>query len=487
MNTDHFTIYSKQNKQTIIHFAEKIERFHSLMDYVFQRKNFIPSDQNKLTIFILQNRNQVRKLHGGKNNRYIAGFYIPNSGNSSVFITTLRKKSKTQSLSEQILLHEYTHHYLMGSSSSYYPMWLNEGSAEFFSNVIFEKNGSIGLGMPAHNRKVELSSPGIKKIKTSTLLDTKKYLKEKNSTPDNFYGRSWLLFHKLIFSKERLGQLDHYLKLLKNNYSEIDSANLAFGNLDILDKELNEYQKQKSMVYAPIPKSFLSEGNKIELRILSKVEQETINMVMQLKRGITDEKLREFLPKINDLVKKNSENINLLSLALDINYKSIARKIDSSDLEWTLSLSDKILKIQSDNSTALRYKALILSKYLLMNEQSIYNWNQVHKLLEKAIRLDPKNPLALENYFDIFQMQKVNPTELATKRLQLSVSLSPFDKNLRGKLAHHYFKNELYKRTVDTLKPLLSDTHNKEIREWAIKLTEQSLEKLSLQESMDSS
>ena len=103
MNTDHFTIYSKQNKQTIIHFAEKIERFHSLMDYVFQRKNFIPSDQNKLTIFILQNRNQVRKLHGGKNNRYIAGFYIPNSGNSSVFITTLKKIKDTITIRTNII------------------------------------------------------------------------------------------------------------------------------------------------------------------------------------------------------------------------------------------------------------------------------------------------------------------------------------------------------------------------------------------------
>lgn len=96
-----------------------------------------------------------------------------------------------------------------------------------------------------YRRSWELVGDDVNQVPISTLLDTQKYLKNKNDDYDNFYGRSWLLFHKLIFSKERAGQLTKYLKLISNGYSEVNAAIMTFGDLELLDKELNAYQRKK--------------------------------------------------------------------------------------------------------------------------------------------------------------------------------------------------------------------------------------------------
>lgn len=124
VSTDHFIIYTQQNEKTTTKVAKPLERFHSLLNYVFNRHDFSPSADNRLSIYVLSTKNKLRTLHGGSNKKHIGGFYIGRSGSPAAFITSIRLNSKKQSesRSEQILLHEYAHHYLIGSSASALPM-----------------------------------------------------------------------------------------------------------------------------------------------------------------------------------------------------------------------------------------------------------------------------------------------------------------------------------------------------------------------------
>lgn len=479
VGTDHFIIYTQQNEKTITEVANRLERFHSLLNYIFKRQDIPPSAANRLSIYVLSTKNKLRVLHGGNNKKHIGGFYIGRSGSPAAFITTIKPNSKKQSQSEQILLHEYVHHYLIGSSSIAFPMWVNEGAAEFFSNVKFEENGSIGVGMPAYNRRWDLGGYSVKKVPSSTLLDTHKYIKDKTYGYDNFYGRSWLLFHKLIFSKEREGQLAKYLKLISEGYSEVNAATMTFGDLEILDKELNVYQRKKVMSYAPIPRKLLSEGSKFHIRTLSRAEQKSIHLAMQLKRGVNKDDLIKIIPKLNSLLLQFPNDLALLDLALEAEYDGIVAKLHFSDTNRAVALSNKILSLDPGNTMAMRYKALSMAENLLGSESSSFNWQQVKILLENAIKLNPQNPLLLESYFDIFLMQDVPPTELATKRLQLASNISRFDIDLRAKLAYHYFEKGAYLEAIDSLRPLLGASHNQKLRGWAADLMEKSHKKMN--------
>ena len=65
----------------------------------------------------------------------------------------------------------------------------------------FEANGAVGLGLPAEHRAYELFES--KDVSIERLLDSKLYADGKSNRYDNFYGRSWLLFHYLFIDDAR--------------------------------------------------------------------------------------------------------------------------------------------------------------------------------------------------------------------------------------------------------------------------------------------
>jgi len=472
VSTDHFIIYSQQKESKVVDIAQRLEKYHSSMNWLFKRQDVLPSPLNRLTIYVLNTQNKVRHLHNG-DNKNVGGFYIGRSGGSIAFVSSIRKKNKGQSISEQILFHEYAHHYLMSSTRKAYPLWLNEGAAEFFSNVKFEENGSLGLGVPAYNRKYELSGGRVKAVPITSLLDTSTYLANKSDRYDAFYGRSWLLFHMLVFSKDRAGQIDKYLQAIDDGKSEINAASLSFGDLSLLNEELDAYQKLKVMSYVPIPEKYLHVGP-FNVKELSKGEQKAIDLRMRLKRGVDKEQLIKILPKARRLLLQYPDDIGVLSVALEAEFDAVMLGLNDANAHKAIALADRIIAFDNKNIFGIRYKALSIEQILLHSKTSTWRWDQVHLLLQKAINLDDKNPLPLIEYFNTYKNRKISPTEDALNGLEHALLLAPFDNHLRADVGNYYFNIRSYQKAIDTLKSLLATAHDPKLRVWAKDIIEKS-------------
>lgn len=472
VSTDHFVIYSQQKESKVIETAQRLEKYHSSLNWLFKRQDVLPSPLNRLTIYVLKTRNKVRSLYNG-DNKHVAAFYIGRSGRSIAFVSSIRKKNEGQSSSEQILLHEYAHHYLMSSTRKAYALWFNEGAAEFFSNVKFEKNGSLGLGLPAYNRKYDLSSGRVKAVPLTSLLDTSTYQANKSDRYDAFYGRSWLLFHMLVFSKDRSGQLDKYLQAIDDGETEINAANLAFGDLSLLDEELDAYQKLKVMSYVPIPEKYLQVSS-FNVKTLSVGEQKAMDLRMRLKRGVDKEQLINILPKARKLLLQYPDDIGVLSVALEAEFDATLVGLNNASAQEAIALANRIIALDSENIFALRYKALSIEQILLHSKTSTWRWDQVYLLLQQAINLDDKNPLPLIEYFNTYKNRKINPTKEAISGLERALMLAPFDNNLRADVGYYYFNVHSYQKAIDTLKSLLGAAHDPKMRIWAKNIIEKS-------------
>ena len=89
-----------------------------------------------------------------------------------------------------------------------FPEWLIEGFAEFMSTALFQKDGTIGLGVAPQFRAYELFDwPPV----SLERLFAGNFAKLSETDRDSFYGRSWLLTHYLNFDASRGGQLASYL------------------------------------------------------------------------------------------------------------------------------------------------------------------------------------------------------------------------------------------------------------------------------------
>ena len=203
-SSDHFVIYADESEKEIRKYSDRLERYYSAMSVVLPSKEIKPSPSNRVTIYVVRNERIVRKLYGsGSDSRYVQGFYLPRAGGSLAIIPPIDVAGSNASESELVLMHEYAHHFMAENAPYLVPRWYGEGFAEYFATAKFESNGAVGLGLPAQHRAYELFEA--RDVSIEQLLDSKLYAAHKSKNYDNFYGRSWLLFHYL-FTDDRAPQ-----------------------------------------------------------------------------------------------------------------------------------------------------------------------------------------------------------------------------------------------------------------------------------------
>ena len=245
----HFVVYADESERDVRKFSEQLERFHAAMELVTGLKTAAPSPSNRVTVFMVRGQRQVERLAGMSN---VGGFYIPRAGASVAFVPRVEARNGQPDIPMISLLHEYSHHFLLSNSTFPSPRWFGEGGAEFFASAEFSADGGISIGMPAAHRGYELERE--RNVPAVDLVDPASYEKRSpRNSFDAFYGKSWLLYHYLIFTPERSGQLRGYVQAMAGGKTSREAAEAAFGDLDQLERELQHYLDQRTMLSLHFP------------------------------------------------------------------------------------------------------------------------------------------------------------------------------------------------------------------------------------------
>jgi hypothetical protein len=237
-SSQHFLIYSEQKPDKLRQFAEELERFDKAVRYVRGMSDQPVSKGNRLTIFELSDAGKVQKLAGDRTG-FIEGFYKGSASGSVAFTTRANphenRYTETGSIishtsqwdmrDDTVLLHEYSHHLMMQDLQTPYPEWLVEGFAEFMSTARFERDGSVGIGLPANHRYAGLMYG--QQLPLETILSGK-YDKITVEQWESIYGKGWLLAHYLTFEPSRQGQLAAYLSALARGVDSLEAARQSF-------------------------------------------------------------------------------------------------------------------------------------------------------------------------------------------------------------------------------------------------------------------
>lgn len=233
-DTHNFIIYSNGDEKYLREFAEDVERFDAVLrNYIVVPEHNPP---HRLTIYMVRDSAVVARIIGSRN---VAGFYSPQLEGSYAVANRTRSEQAVALTGTEVLFHEYAHHYMFQNLSAAYPLWLQEGFAEYFSTVTFTKKGQSEVGKPAYHRAYGLLS-GIK-MPLKTVLTTQTYSElGSHEKIDAFYGRSWLLAHKLRSNDEGRKQLRAYLTDFFSGVSLEDAAKRNFPDFSATDKALDD-------------------------------------------------------------------------------------------------------------------------------------------------------------------------------------------------------------------------------------------------------
>lgn len=464
-SSDHFVIYADQGPEQLRKFADRLERYHSGLEIILNTDLPKPSPSSRVTVYMVRNDTEVRKLQGDKKS-FVQGFYMPRAGGSVAFVPETISGSADSLDPYRILFHEYAHHFLIGSTARGYPLWFSEGFAEFLSSVKFERDGGIGLGAPARHRGYELMLA--KPVPIERLLDTAGYLKSKTKAYDEFYGRSWLLFHYLRISGQRKGQLASYVTALFNGKSETEAAQEAFGDLSVLDKELDKYLRQPRMNYMPVDAAKLTVGE-IRLRKLDKAESAAMAVVLRSKRGVNEESAKALLPEARVIAAQYPEHPAVLTALAEAEF-------DAGNDGAAIAAADKALARAPDNINAHLQKGYALARMMESAENPGKAAVGVRAQFLKINALENDHPIPLIRYYTSFRESGRDPTKNAIEGLEWALTLAPYDQGLRMMVASQQLMDERYLNAQETLIPLANSPHASVLTEAANMLLEKARE-----------
>lgn len=448
-SSDHFVIYADESEKEIRKYSDRLERYYSAMTAVLPSKDVKPSPSNRVTIYVVRSERIVRQLYGsGTDSRYIRGFYMPRAGGSLAIIPPIDVEGTNASESELVLMHEYAHHFMAENAPYMVPRWYGEGFAEFFATARFESKGAVGLGLPAQQRAYELFEA--REVKIEQLLDSKLYAAYKSKVYDNFYGRSWLLFHYLFTDTERRKQLVDYLNRLNRGEAELAAATAAFGDLKALDKALDAYLNKRRMHYIRVTPDRLSVGQ-ITVRTLSEGEAASMPVRIRSKRGVDEKTAVEVVQDAREVAGKYPDEPAVQAALAEAEY-------DAGNDEAAIHAADKALAAAPGNMTALIQKGYALTR-MATKAKTEEAWRAARRHFVSVNKIENDNPIPLIYYYLSFIQQDKEPTKAALDGLEWALELAPYDASVRMMVAMRQMQDKRFARAIRTISPLAYNPH----------------------------
>jgi tetratricopeptide (TPR) repeat protein len=216
--TAHFIVYGDVSERTIRTYAQKAERFDSLLRayYPIENEYEIP----KLEIYIAEGRRDMERAYPGIP-ASIGGYYSPNSGRIHAVVDT-------EALSgDVVLFHEYAHHFMFQMRSNAYPSWFVEGFAEYYATADIRPD-RIQFGRHLPGRINSLSGGANTWAPMEDVL-TWRYTASGRYRASSYYAQAWAMTHYFMSTPERTRMLGQYLAAIVRGEESVAAMQAATG------------------------------------------------------------------------------------------------------------------------------------------------------------------------------------------------------------------------------------------------------------------
>jgi tetratricopeptide (TPR) repeat protein len=232
--TDRFVVFGEGQEAQVRDYAVKLTTF----DRVLRLLNPIGAERpvgGKVEVYLVRGLGEMRRVRPSIG-AGIAGFYSGNNEAMFAVADVDREGLKAQ----QVLFHEYAHHFMLANFPAAYPAWFVEGWAEYYQTVEITPD-QIKVGDYSDNR-VEWLWLG-RWLPLDELL-TKRVSDLRDEGQAAFYAQAWLLMHYMRSDPERAAQLNAAMLAISKGEEPLTAFKAATGaEPKQLDKRLQRYRK----------------------------------------------------------------------------------------------------------------------------------------------------------------------------------------------------------------------------------------------------
>ena len=259
------------------------------------------------------------------------------------------------------------------------------------------------------------------------MLDTSDAGKRRKGGYDSFYGKSWLLFHYLTFTKERRGQLDRYFQRMREGRSSIEAGTEAFGDLQKLEQELDGYKRRPAILSLKLPADRLETGD-VTVRRLRTGEAAAMPVQIRSRRGVDGKLAAAILPEARALAAKYPEDPAVLAVLAEAEH-------DAGNDAEAIAAADAAIARDPALVNAYIQKGKAMFRQAAKAPDPAVAFAAARQPFLQLNRLENDHPLPLIYFYLSFQLQEKPPSENALTGLRRAAQLAPFDEQLRLMLA----------------------------------------------------
>ena len=214
--SQHFVVYSDGSERSLREYTAKLERFDALLT---SRMGGAQAEARRLPVYLVADARALRVAVPGLPTG-IAGYY--SASDMDVFAVLVRGES------DDILLHEYSHHVMARAGDVPYPGWFREGFAEFFATATVTEGGEASFGLPDRGRLFALQQN--RWLPMDVVLRADGSLGIDNEAGRGmYYAQSWALTHWLLADTGRVRNLSTYVTAVNSGRDPVEAWQAIFA------------------------------------------------------------------------------------------------------------------------------------------------------------------------------------------------------------------------------------------------------------------
>lgn len=483
--TEHFIIYGDTSERAIRRYARKVERFDSLLRtyYPIQVDHEIP----KLEIFLADGMSDLRAAYPEVDSS-VGGWYAPNSGRIHAVVNT------SSPMEDEVLFHEYAHHFMFQMASAAYPAWFVEGFAEYYATAELEDRIRIGLFNPGRVNSLAVASNS--RVPLEDVIRWR-VLPSGRFRGADYYAESWALTHYMLSDPERTAALGRYLNAVANGADPVEALETSIGRTaSQLQGDLRRYlfrgitvlTPQVELPVAEVSVSPLPESAArliwLDLR-LGRIDPRRLDEDDEQENEEDDDSDKDRTRKRAEAraeAAADREQLIRQALASAARYpgdrfatlvEAKAHRLDR-DPAAALTTLEPLLAASPDDADALRLSALaLLDQAAAEPDGATPMVGQARAHLAKALDADPldfRTYLALD---DTRQGAAGYPTANDLSTLLVALQLAPQSFDTRMRTARVLMARERPREAVTVLTPVANSPHGSGTRRQARTLLDQ--------------
>jgi thioredoxin-like negative regulator of GroEL len=440
-----FIVYGDRSAEQTREVAGLLEDFDTTLRRLTNTTT--PPAPNRLHVYVLRDTNRLRQVRPGVAAE-IRGFYRASAEQIAAFVIYSDQWGLRRN---QVLFHEYAHHFMLHYFPHAYPQWYIEGWAEYVSTVEFTGR-SASVGVPSSARGTALVYQGMMPIEHMLAPDRMGPRARERYWP-LFYPQSWFATTVVLNNPERQRGLVRYVQSLGEGNDPLEAFEPAFGiTMQQFERELNTARRERT----PRLRVVLPEAPPaVEVRRMLPAANELLLRLARARHRVSEDEAPELAAELErHAAPYPDEPLAQIALA----RASMLR----GDFGTARTRLEQIVAADGEHVEA-RY-LLALSMLHAVRDQSgpevLAAISEARRQLVAGFRVDPNYAPTLYLYATTFTSQSDPMSQEQRDVLAQALDLAPQAAEIRLLMARELMKAQEFESAVIVLRPLMYAPHH---------------------------